>query len=149
MSTFSQEQFDQMFAVCDLTTSQGQRDYTILSVLRATGIRVSELCNLCLQDVSDTSIRVLDSKTNQEYEAKIEPAVAEQLQLYISHYRKPAENNDPHVFVNDAGKPLSRGDVGQLFRAVKKRAGIEERGLSVHAFRHTFYTQLFRSLKQS
>src|SRR5262249_16111409 len=51
--TFTSEHIKRMLDACDRSTPIGYRDYTIILLLLETGIRVSELCGLRLQDVHE------------------------------------------------------------------------------------------------
>ncbi|GCE19065.1 tyrosine-type recombinase/integrase [Dictyobacter kobayashii] len=135
--TFSKEQIERMFAVCDLTTREGQRNYTIILLLLETGIRVSELCNLHIGDIQAAALHVV-GKGNQEHHIEITPAVSEQLMLYMSHYHGSTMNGALYVFVDSDDQPLTPGDVSHIVSNIKKRAGVTGVGFSVHTFRHTF-----------
>src|SRR5579875_2669807 len=135
--TFSPEHLKAMLEACDLSTTPGYRDYTLMLVLLETGIRVSELCGLRIQDVHDDYIRVV-GKGNKEREVGISPDVGKLLWKYIHQYRKPADEKDTHVFVNRYGQPLTPNGVEQLLIDVKHRAGVEGVRVSAHTFRHTF-----------
>jgi len=126
-----------MLDACDLSTTLGYRDYTIILVLLETGIRVSELCGLRIQDVHDDHIRVF-GKGNKEREVGISPQVGKQLWKYVNHYRKPTDKNESRVFMNRYGQPVTPNGVAQLLIDVKNRAGITGVRVSAHTFRHTF-----------
>ncbi|HTI15102.1 MAG TPA: tyrosine-type recombinase/integrase [Dictyobacter sp.] len=134
---FTQAHIRLMLDSCDLTTQLGQRDQTIMLVLLETGIRVSELCGMRTQDIHDDYIRVL-GKGTKEREVGIAPAVSKQLWKYINQYRKPAKSDDPHVFVNRYGRPLTPSGIEQLLIDIKERVGITDIRVSAHTFRHTF-----------
>ncbi len=140
--TFSPDQLSQMFATCDLTAPQGQRDATIMLVLIQTGVRVSELCRLRLQDIHETSLHVA-GKGSIERDIEIGQGVHEQLQFYIHHVREPARPDEPRVFMNSEDQPLRPRDVSQIIHEIKKRSGITDAGHSIHTFRNTF--QLLRT----
>jgi len=135
--TFTSEHIKAMLDACDLSTVLGYRDYTLMLVLLETGIRVSELCGLCVQDVHDDYIRVV-GKGNKEREVGISPDVAKLLWKYIHHHRKPAYDKEVRVFVNRYGQPVTPNGVEQLLIDVKNRAAIEGVRVSAHTFRHTF-----------
>ncbi len=135
--TFTPEHLRAMLDTCNLSTVLGYRDYTLMLVLLETGIRVSELCGLRVQDVHDDYLRVV-GKGNKEREVGVSPDVAKLLWKYIHHYRKPADDNEVRVFVNRYGQPVTPNGVEQLLIDVKNRAGIEGVRVSAHTFRHTF-----------
>jgi site-specific recombinase XerD len=135
--TFTPEHIKMMLEACDLGTTLGYRDYTIILVLLETGIRVSELCGMCVQDVYNDHIRVF-GKGKKEREVGVSPQVAKQLWKYINHYRKPRNEQDARVFINRYGIPVTPNGVEQLLVDIKNRAGITGVRVSAHTFRHTF-----------
>lgn len=135
--TFTPEHLKAMLDACDLSTVLGYRDYTLMLVLLETGIRVSELCGLRVQDVHDDYVRVV-GKGNKEREVGISPDVAKLLWKYIHHHRKPADDKEVCVFVNRYGQPVTPNGVEQLLIDVKNKASIEGVRVSAHTFRHTF-----------
>jgi site-specific recombinase XerD len=134
---FTSDQIRMMLDVCDLSTVLGYRDSTIILVLLETGIRVSELCGLRMQDIHEDHIRVF-GKGKKEREVGISPQVAKQLWKYVNHYRKPADDGECLVFVNRYGQPVTPNGVEQLLIDIKNRAGITGVRVSAHTFRHTF-----------
>lgn len=135
--TFTQEHIKTMLDVCDLTTPLGNRDYTIILVLLETGIRVSELCGMRLQDLHDDYIRVM-GKGHKEREVGIAPAVGKRLWKYVHQYRNPIDENEQHVFLNRYGVPLTPSGIEQLLIDIKENANITGVRVSAHTFRHTF-----------
>jgi len=63
--TFTPEHSGMMIDACDLTTTLDYRDHAIILVLLETGIRVSELCGLRLQDVHEDHLRVFNKGKKQ------------------------------------------------------------------------------------
>ncbi len=134
---FTQKHIEQMLDECDLSTPLGNRDRTIILVLLETGIRVSELCGMRIQDIHDDYIKVF-GKGHKEREVGIAPTVSKQLWKYINQYRKAARVDDPHVFMNRYGQVLTPSGIEQLLLEIKERASITGVRVSAHTFRHTF-----------
>ena len=128
------------------STDTGLRDRAIIEVLYATGIRVSELCNLRLGDIDSEAgaIRVV-GKGRRE---RVVPAGRHAmgfLQLYLEEARpallKPGAYSGDTVFLGRRGAPL---DPRQARRVVDRecRAALGGEGISPHTLRHTFATHL-------
>jgi site-specific recombinase XerD len=115
----------------------GYRDYTIILVLLETGIRISELCNLRVQNIHESYIRVI-GKGDKEREVGLSPAVSKCLWKYVNKFRKVHDEKEDRVFINRYGVPLSPTGVDQLLDDIKERTGIENVRVSAHTFRHTF-----------
>ncbi|GCE03844.1 tyrosine-type recombinase/integrase [Dictyobacter aurantiacus] len=135
--TFSAEHIKAMLEACDTSTPLGFRDFTIILVLLETGIRVSELCGLRLQDVYEDHIRVF-GKGRKEREVGIAPGVSKFLWKYVHQHRKPAADAENLVFVNRHGHPLTRSGIERFLVELKEKAGIQGVRVSAHTFRHTF-----------
>jgi integrase/recombinase XerD len=134
---FNENHIRTMLEACDLTTVLGYRDYVIILVLLETGIRISELCGLRVQDVHDDYIRVI-GKGNKEREVGVSPGVAKLLWKYIYHHRKAHNESEHRVFINRYGEPLTPTGVDQVLDDIKERACITGVRVSAHTFRHTF-----------
>lgn len=134
--TFTVEHIEMMLATCDTKMPEGFRDYVILLVLLDTGMRVSELCGLCLGDVHDRYVKVT-GKGRKEREIGLHPHVGRLLWRYTNKFRPVVPGIDA-VFLGRGGSPLHVEGVASLLRRVKKASGIEGVRVSAHTFRHTF-----------
>ena len=127
-------------------TAAGLRDAAILETLYGTGMRVSELVNLELNQIllEIGFIRVI-GKGNKERLVPIGEVNKEILLQYINEVRQlfisnPA-NTQNKVFLNQRGKPLSRMSVWNIVQKYTTLAGINKH-VYPHAFRHSFATHL-------
>lgn len=137
ISTFEESQINALLAACDLKTSLGYRDYTIMFLLLDTGIRLSELCNLKLDDVHRDYIEVL-GKGSKQREVGIHPQTVQHIWKYVNKFRQPHDENERYVFLNRYGKPLTNSGIAQAIADIGKRAGVSGVRVSPHTFRHTF-----------
>lgn len=135
--TFSHDHLNAMFGACDLATSLGFRDYVLMLVLLDTGVRVSELCGVTLDDLHEGYIKVF-GKGRKEREVGLSPTTAKFLWKYIHQYRAQAEDDVRVLFTNLAGRPLTPWGVEQMLQRVKAAAGITDVPVTAHKFRHTF-----------
>jgi integrase/recombinase XerD len=136
-ATFSDEQIHKMLSVCDPNTETGFRDYVILLLLLDTGVRLSELCHIRLEDVHPEYIKIAFGKGRKEREVGISPEIYKILWKYINKYRHPIESDEKTLFI---GRGVALGDSGvkQLLDRIKKDAGFGDIRFSAHVFRHTF-----------
>jgi integrase/recombinase XerD len=130
------EQMERMLVVCDRSTPLGFRDYVILVVFFDTGMRLSELAGLRVEDVHDTYIKVR-GKGRKEREIGIFPEVGKLLWKYIHKYRKPVDEEIKQLFLS-RGKPMTTGGVKYVLEHVKQLAGLGDERFSAHAFRRAF-----------
>lgn len=124
----------------DCASCQGMRDKAILEVLYATGIRVSELCALQIQDVDDTFIRVKGKGGKERLVPIGEKAIAA-VDDYLTHYRDSFEVNSSFLFLSTKGHALNRIQIWKLIKDYAKKANIQK-NISPHTLRHSFATHL-------
>lgn len=120
------------------------RDYAMLYLLYATGIRVSELVNLQLTSCHLTSchLRVL-GKGNKERIVPFGESAGEHLQTYLEQGR-PAllgKKTSPYLFLSNRGTAMTRARFWQIMNALASNAGIRKK-ISPHVLRHSFATHL-------
>ena len=118
------------------------RDITILELLFVGGIRVSELCDLKLDDFNPSHMCLrIHGKGNKERLVYLENAeVVTALNRYF-YYRMACGIQFPQIFITRFGKKLSSQAVRNL---VTKYTGLAkiQKNITPHVFRHTFATLL-------
>ena len=145
--TFSDSQIRQLLNVIDTRAPEGYRNYTIILTLLDTGLRVSELCNLKLDNVwlEDGMLKVL-GKGNKERLIPIGKQVQRFLWRYINRYRPEAVTaNSNFVFLTKDGRPLTKDRVEKIMTYYGRKAGISGVRCSPHTCRHTFAIMFLRN----
>ena len=117
------------------------RDYAILSLLAYSGLRVSELCNLRVEDV-DLNERVVYVNSGKGDKDRI-VVISEKAVEAIENYLLNREDDLVYLFMSRKGGKISRV---QVFRIVKKYAQIAgiKKNVTPHVLRHTLATTLLR-----
>lgn len=121
------------------------RDAAIVEMLFATGMRISELCNLKISDVNlyDGSILIY-GKGNKERLIQIgNAAVIQILAEYKEQFLLNTATCD-NFFVNSSGKALSDQTVRRMIKKYTELASIDQH-ITPHMFRHTFATSLLEA----
>lgn len=129
----------------NITTAEGFRDRTMLEVLYATGMRVSELINLTLERV-DLNMKYIIAfgKGSKERIVPLGSVAAEFLQQYLEKVRPKLTHEDRKtniVFLAFGGHELTRQRFWQIIRAYGRKANINK-ALTPHILRHSFATHL-------
>ena len=113
------------------------RDYAILQVFLQTGIRVSELAHLTLEDVDLIKPAItVRGKGSVEREIALEKRGVQALKNYLAV--RP-ESLSEVIFLNYKGEPISERGIRKLVVKYRKKAGITKQA-SCHTLRHTFAT---------
>jgi integrase/recombinase XerD len=113
------------------------RDFAILQLFLQTGLRVSELVNLRLDDIDLESLTVrITGKGNKQRELVLEKKATQALTSYVQSRPEAA---DDHLFLSYQGTGLSITAVKKLVVKYRNLAGISKR-ISAHSLRHTFAT---------
>ncbi len=135
---------EQLLNAPDLSTLQGQRDRALMELLYASGLRVSELVNLNLEQVNlDTrEIRVWGKGSKERMVLMGKPA-AEVLSAYLSQGRPKllGKKGSNALFINRYGGRLTERMVQRILEKCAGLAGIDKR-VHPHMLRHTFATHL-------
>ena len=129
-------------------TPEGQRDATILELLYATGLRVSELVSLNVADLDlqESYIRCL-GKGAKERIVYLYPKALAALQHYLVTARLSlvgARRDEAALFVNHRGERLTRQWVWNILKTYGQKAGIDHR-ITPHTLRHSFATHLLQN----
>lgn len=119
-------------------TRAGARDRAVIEVLYATGIRVSELAGLNVEDVDlrDGAVRVL-GKGGKERIVPMGRKAIEALRAYLATRTRPAGP----LLLNERGGRLTVRSLHRVVRRRARAAGLHRR-VSPHTLRHTFATHL-------
>lgn len=138
----TQEQMRDLLAAPDTSCKLGFRDRTMLELLYASGLRVSELCSLRALDFDpQTNVLRVFGKGSKERLVPMHATAASFLQEYMRLWRPLFSPQVPVLFVNRSGKGLSRVGVWKLVQRYAAKAGIPF-AISPHTFRHSFATHL-------
>ena len=127
----------------DLSMVPGQRDRAFLELLYASGLRVSELVGLNVEDIDleACEIRVLGKGSKERIVLLGEPA-ARALKMYFEHERPRMLHHPTRaVFLNQDGGRLTVRSVQMFVQKYARQAGIS-RDVHPHMVRHTFATHL-------
>ncbi|MCE5341556.1 MAG: tyrosine recombinase XerC [Planctomycetaceae bacterium] len=127
----------------------GARDRAIMETLYGTGVRVSELVALNIEDVDFLGeVLHVRGKGKKERISPIGSSALQSIQHYMEYRNRRAQNNanfDSKVlFVNKHGKRLSTRSVRRKMDKYLKMAGLDP-SISPHTLRHSFATHLLNN----
>jgi len=125
---------------------KGYRDKAMLELLYATGIRVSELIQLDLQDVNLDMAYIRCNKGTRERMIPIGTMAINALKEYLSKSRPLLVQNDEEkaLFVNINGSRLTRQGFWKIIKQYKNKAKINK-DITPHTLRHSFAAHLLEN----
>lgn len=142
--SISEEQVDALLNAPD-NTALGLRDRAMLEVLYATGLRVSELVNLGVLDLSlsDGVIRVVQGKGGKDRLVPLGAEAAHWVDRYLQQSRGALlrQRTSPALFVTARAAAMTRQSFWLLIKKYAVKAGVTA-PLSPHVLRHAFATHL-------
>ena len=138
----SKEEIGALLATPLLTDRLGFRDRTMMELLYAAGLRVSELCSLQpLHFDPQTGLLKIFGKGAKERIVPVHSTAAALLTSYLTEWRPLFHPQEDLIFLNRSGKGLTRQGVWKMIKARAVQAGIVKE-ISPHSFRHSFATHL-------
>lgn len=138
----SREQMAALLAMPDTSERGGMRDRCILELLYAAGLRVSELCNLKVNDLDlQRGVALVFGKGSKERVTPMHGMMLDLLNDYLAHWRPLFRPVGDFLFVNRSGNGLTRQ---YIWKIVKKYAQLTQLpgNISPHTFRHSYATHL-------
>lgn len=128
----------------------GKRNKLILELLYGTGVRVSELCNIKLQDIDyGQELILIHGKGQKDRYVPIHQDLIKALQTYIITCRpdlvkKRKDLHQKHLLLNNKGTPLTERGVRLIINKIMNESG-ESLKISPHTLRHTFATHILNN----
>lgn len=121
------------------------RDAAVIELLFATGMRISELCALKLNDVNlyDRTILIYGKGAKERRIQIGNDDVIRTLEEYRSDFATEIQKCN-HFFVSQSGRALSDQTVRRMIQKYSSLAAIEQH-ITPHMFRHTFATSLLEA----
>lgn len=141
----SEEEIEKLLDI-NLKTDFDYRNKAMLELMYSSGLRVSELINLNVNDIdlSNASVRIF-GKGSKERIIPLNDYAIDALNNYILNHRrslfKHGESN--YLFLNNHGNKMTRQGFFKILEKIAKEKGIKSE-LSPHTLRHSFATHLLK-----
>ena len=142
----SKKEIGTLLSKPQMETPLGIRDRAILEVFYSTGIRVSELCNLTINDLdlSAGELRVNQGKGKKDRLVPLGEMACDFLEIYLGEARsKLTSSGQQLLFISKTGRKFHPTTMSHLIASYGKKAGLKN-GTSPHALRHTCATHLLK-----
>jgi integrase/recombinase XerD len=142
--SLSEKDVEKLLHAPEVTNSIGMRDKTMLEMLYATGLRVSELVGLKFEQVSfRQGVVRITGKGSKERLVPVGEVAMSWLENYIKQARPDILGERPcdYLFVTNRAEGMTRQAFWHIIKRHAKKAGIGK-DLSPHTLRHAFATHL-------
>jgi integrase/recombinase XerD len=140
------EEVEKLLAAPDRSTSDGIRDAAMLELLYATGLRVSELIKVRMDEmVMDAGFLRTIGKGSKERIVPFGDTAKDVILKYVDTGRRELDKHgDPHLFLSRLGRPMTRQSFWMKIVRYAREAGIRSH-ISPHVLRHAFATHLLEN----
>lgn len=135
-----------LLAQPSMSEPKGLRDKAMLELMYATGIRVTEMINLNVDDVNLELGTVKCSSEKKSRTIPLYPAALRALSIYIKDVRAlmVMDTTEKALFVNVGGARMSRQGFWKILKSYQSKAGIEKE-ITPHTLRHSFAVHLLEN----
>jgi integrase/recombinase XerD len=145
--TLSPDEVQRLLSIKNSKKKHLQRNRTLLELLYATGLRVSEIAALKVGDLQleESTLRAR-GKGNKERIVPIAHTTVEIIENYLlqDRARYCKDELEAHVFLSQQGRPLTRQRIWQIIKEQARSVGITKK-ISPHTLRHSFATHLLEN----
>ncbi|MFZ1805866.1 MAG: site-specific tyrosine recombinase XerD [Cyclobacteriaceae bacterium] len=143
--TLSYIEIEQLLEAIDMSTPEGGRNRAMLEVLYSSGLRVSELVDLRMNNVYfDVGFLRVVGKGNKERLVPVGKDALKFITIYKEQIRVhvPVQKDfESYMFLNRRGRKLTRVMVFTIIKGLAAKIGLKKT-ISPHTFRHSFATHL-------
>lgn len=138
---YTEKELYKLLVKPDITDFVDFRNYTIINLLLATGVRTNTILNIRIKDVDldEGYIAFNTTKAHKVVRIGLERKCRNVLEEYIRYWRNVNEGDtepDDYLFCNNYGEQLTRSGLTATIVRYNKHRGVEK--TSLHLFRHTF-----------
>jgi site-specific recombinase XerD len=125
-----------------LNSPSNLRDRAVLYLLYGTGMRVSELSDLNIEnlDLKDKIIRIVEGKGNKDRLIPLPDSIVPILEEYLEARRKDKDTSA--LILNRSGQRLTSRSIQRLVKKYKEQVNLQEKKVTPHTLRHAFATHL-------
>lgn len=142
----TQKEIDILLSQPNISTQRGCRDKAMLDLLYATGLRVTELIGLDVDDINLQVNIVICNSGKSERIVPVYKSAVKSVENYLSNVRPAlvSGNGEKALFVNMNGSRMTRQGFWKIIKAYAEEGGIEKT-ITPHTIRHSFAMHLLEN----
>ncbi len=127
-----------------LETISNVRDRALILLLLRTGMRIGELLNVKVNDISFPERKILIYLGEKNYQGRA-VYYSKDADLAIQRWMVRRNKGSAYLFTGQRGNQLSYGAAWSAMNTALRRAGLSNKGYSLHSLRHTFATDMLNA----
>lgn len=141
-TVLSKEEVDNLLNI-ELNNKYDYRNKAMLELMYATGMRISELINIQMEDINlNNSCVIVNGKGNKERKIPFDEITTYYLEKYMNEYRKQfLKKINNYLFLNCFGEKISRQAFFKTIKSLATKKNIHK-NFSPHTLRHSFATHM-------
>ncbi len=120
------------------------RNRAMLMLLYRTGMRIGELLEVKLEDIVLPDQKILIYVGSKNYEGR-EVYYSSDAEQALKHWLRTRDKTRRYLFYGRSDKPLSYVAAWNVMKKTVERAGLSDKGYSLHHLRHTFATEMINN----
>ncbi|MGL4761508.1 MAG: site-specific tyrosine recombinase [Sarcina sp.] len=138
------DEINKIMNITNISTEKGVRDKALLELMYATGMKVSELIALDIEDVN-LDLSFVKCKDNKGYERLIPIGreAKDSIKKYVALREETIRTTDK-LFLNMSGDPITRQGVWRIVKEYSVLANINK-DINLNTFRHSFAVHLLQN----
>ncbi len=127
-----------------IETISNVRDRALILLLLRTGMRIGELLNVKVNDISFSERKILIYLGEKNYQGRA-VYYSEDADLAIQSWMEIRNQGSEYLFAGRKGNHLSYSTAWGVMRTILKNAGLSHKSYSLHSLRHTFATDMLNA----
>lgn len=143
----SVDEVNQLLNSVEMKDPKSARNRCMMEILYGSGLRVSEMCSLTLQNINiQKGFVKCIGKGNKERIVPMNQQCCIYLKEYIENFRPQLceKVTTQYLFINQKGQPIQRDDFYHILEGIVKKSGLKKH-VTPHTLRHTFATHLLEN----
>ncbi len=142
-NVLNKDEIELLISQTNIETKKGSRDRAMIKLIYSSGLRVSELLDLNIEDLNFDSglLRLRKDDLNRVF--PLDKTSLKGISYYLDTYRSDSSDDEP-LFTNMHGDRLTRQGIWKIFKQYNKMSGLNK-DITPHVLRHSFAIEMLNT----
>ncbi|HZK00321.1 MAG TPA: tyrosine-type recombinase/integrase [Tissierellaceae bacterium] len=142
-NVLNKDEIELLISQTNIETKKGARDRAMIKLIYSSGLRVSELLDLNIEDLNFDSglLRLRKDDLNRVF--PLDETSLKGISYYLDTYRSDSSDDEP-LFTNMHGDRLTRQGIWKIFKQYNKMSGLNK-DITPHVLRHSFAIEMLNT----